>query len=194
MVQQNTGCFATAAPHDQNQSTRAGSVLTPDPILMSRTRTRVSKLRCINSWSPQTKHAAAHPGLENPSWNLEFWSWILSSGVPTNATCRSTQWEHAFWASISSYAAVTALKLVPEALSRAIKPLVPLKALLSGANTVTFPRMVLFRTLVKWASSTTVPSRLSCGVAATASNKVILEVLCMQKVDSIWFQVMIKLS
>ncbi len=95
MVQQNTGCFATAAPHDQNQSTRAGSVLTPDPILMSRTRTRVSKLRCINSWPPQTNHAAAHPGLENPSWNLEFWSWILSSGVPTNATCRSTQWEHA---------------------------------------------------------------------------------------------------
>jgi hypothetical protein len=39
-----------------------------------------------------------------------------------------------------------------------------------------------------------VPSRLSCGVAATASNKVVLQVLCMQQVDSIRFQVMIKLS
>lgn len=144
--------------------------------------------------SPQTNHAAVHPGLENPSWNLEFWSWILSSDVPTNATCRSTQREHAFWASISSYPALTALKLVPAAVSWAIKPLVPLKALLSGANTVTFPRMVLFRSFVNPASPTTVPSRLSCGVAATASNKVVLQVLCMQQVDSIWFQVMIKLS
>ncbi len=196
MVQQNAGCFvvATAAPHDQNQSTRAGSVLTPDPILMSRTRTRVSKLRCIRSWYPQTNHAAAHPGLENPSWNLEFWSWILSSDVPTNATCRSTQWEHAFWPSISSYPALTALKLVPAAASWAIKPLVPLKALFSGANTVTLPRKVLFRSYVNPACSTTAPSSLSCGVAATASNKVVLQVLCMQQVDSIWFQVMIKLS
>ncbi len=130
-------------------------------------------------------------GLKTPA---EFWSWILSWDVPTNATCRSTQWEHAFWASISSYSAVTALKLVPAAVSWAIKPLVPLKALLSGANTVTFPSMVLFRSFVNPAASTTMPSWLSCGVAATASNKVVLQVLCMQQVGSIWFQVMIKLS
>jgi hypothetical protein len=75
MVQQNAGCFvvATAAPHDQNQSTRAGSVLTPDPILMSTTRTRVSKLRCIRSHLHRQIMLQFTQGLKTPAeiWNSE---------------------------------------------------------------------------------------------------------------------------
>jgi len=95
VVQQNAGCFViTTALH--MIFTKINQLWVSHPIRNSHVKDDVS------DHNHETNiHIIAHGSWKTKLHVQQLKMWILSSVFPRNSTCRSTQWEHAFWASIS---------------------------------------------------------------------------------------------